>query len=301
MKKVLLLPALLCATGLFAQEERVKGIATLACQCAEEIDGTQPKDKVIEAINSCITSRTLMYDLQQVQSEADKDKKDGKDKKEYNLSFSTGPDKAVQAYLNKNCAAVQGLMAGDVIKPEAMSTDKKAMAFYDEARQYSDQKMYDMAVVAYTKAVKRDPKFITAWNYLGLNYRRMENYKEAIKCYEKSLELDPTGTFPMQNMGVAYQLMGDYAGASAAYEKLVAAQPENPEGYYGAGLNYYQAKNYEKGVDYMIKAYLLYTDAESPYADDAKSQLVSYYKDLEAQGKLDIFETAATNNGIKTE
>lgn len=242
-----------------------------------------------------------MYDLQKVKGDADKDKAEGSDKKEYNLTFNPGPDPQVSAYLNKNCETVQKLMATDVIKPGAMSSDKKALEFYEEGRRYVEEKKYDMAVVSYNKAVKRDPEFITAWNYLGLNYRRLENYKEAIICYEKSLELDPTGTFPLQNMGVTYQLMNDNAKAAETYERLVALDTKNPEGYYGAGANYYLAGNYEKGVGYMFKAYVLYAEAKSPYADDAKALLGEYYNDLKEKGKLDIFITAAKDNGIELE
>jgi len=296
---VALLPGITMAQ---AQEDRVKAIGEKACGCAGDIDGSQTKDKVIEAINSCIDSRTMLYDMQQATAQAEKDRQDGAtEKKSYNVTVG-GNNKEVLAYLNKNCATVQSLMTADVVSPNAMSTDKKALSFYNEAMAYTDEKKYDLALVSYNKAVKQDPKFITAWNYMGLNYRRLSNYSEAIKCYKKSLELDPKGVFALQNMAVAYQLQLDYANAGKAYEGLITADPKNPEGYFGAGQIYYTNLNEpEKGLGYMFTAYLLYNDMQSPYTEDARSVLAGFLQDLKEKGKEAMFKEVAEKNGIKLE
>lgn len=180
----------------------------------------------------------------------------------------------------------------------SMSKNKKALAQYEEGVAYEAKEMYDMAIVSYSKAVKIDSKFSFAWDNLGLCYRKRGNYKEAIKCYEKSLELDPKGTMPLQNIAVAYEYLKDYKNSSLTYEKLIALHPDNPEGYFGAGRVFYLNENYEKGVDYMFKAFKLYNETRSPYVSDAQQNLQYYYGDLEKKGKLNIFKDAAKNNKI---
>lgn len=283
--------------GIKAQD-KVKDIADKACACTDKINATgMSREKIIEEINSCIRSTSLMAQLTSVYAQTEEDKKLDNTKKEYNITVGEN-DKEVQAYLNKNCESVKKLMAVNV-EPVQLSKNKKALKFYEEGLVYSQEKKYDLAVVSYNKAVKEDPKFITAWNYLGLNYRRLNNFNEAIKCYKKSLELDPKGMMPLQNTAIAYEYLQDYENASVAYEKFIAAYPENPEGYYGGGRTFYLLGNYEKGLDYTFRAYNMYTEAQSPYANDAQQALAQYYKELNEMGKLELFMQAAKNNNIE--
>jgi tetratricopeptide (TPR) repeat protein len=285
--------------GANAQDAKVKEVANLSCDCAAKIDAAGlSKEKVIEEINSCIKTNSLLTQLKAVNEQSEKDKQSGdSSKKEYNIVLD-GDFKEVQNYLNTNCDAVKNLMAAykGVV---ALSKNKKALRYYEEGLQYSNDKKYDLAVVSYSKSVKEDPEFITAWNYLGLNYRRLNNYKAAIDCYKKSLELDPNGEMPLQNMAIAYQYLKDYKNAAATYEKFIALHKDDPEGYFGAANSYYSAGELEKGVDYIFKAYKLYNQEESPYLNDAKQILSDYYKELKAQGKEEVFMQAAKNNDIK--
>lgn len=299
LKAFILSTLLTAGHSAMAQDDKVKGVADLACDCAAKIDATGlSRDKVIEEINSCIRTNSLMAQLKAVNEQSEKDKQSGNStKKEYNITM--GDDfKEVQAYLTKNCDAVKNLMAAnkDII---ALSKNKKAVKFYEEGLQYTNEQKYDLALVSYSKAVKEDPKFIIAWNYLGLNYRRLNNFGEAIRCYKKSLELDPDGLMPLQNMAIAYQYLNDFKNAAATYEKFIALHKDDPEGYFGAANAFYAAGEFEKGVDHIFKAYKLYTLAESPYLSDAKQILMEYYKELKAQGKEELFTEAAKNNDIE--
>ncbi|MEL1245989.1 tetratricopeptide repeat protein [Flavobacterium sp. DGU11] len=272
----------------------IKALADKACECSASINGALAKEKVIEEINSCIRRNTLLSQLTKVNEDSKKSEGTG-EKKEYNITLDEN-FKEIQAYLYKNCVVVQKLMAGT--DQVVLSENKKAMAFYEEGLQYTNIKNYDMAVVSYSKAVSADPKFVTAWNYLGLNYRRLNKYSEAIKCYQKSLDINPEGTMPLQNMAIAYELLNDDKKAAETYVAFTIKHPTDPEGYFGAGSIYYKMEEYEKGVDYMFRAYNLYKEAESPYVNDALENLKRYYADLNQKGKKDIFITAAKNNNI---
>jgi tetratricopeptide (TPR) repeat protein len=299
LKKVTLFVLLTVGYTATAQDDKVKEVAGLACDCVSKIQATGlSTEKVIEEINSCIRTNSLMTKLKAVNEQSEKDKQSGDTtKKEYNITM--GDDfKEVQTYLNKNCDAVKTLMAANK-EVVALSKNKKAVKFYEEGLQYTKEKQYNLAVVSYSKAVKYDPEFVIAWNYLGLNYRRLNNYTEAIKCYKKSLELDPTGLMPLQNMAIAYQYLEDFKNAAATYEKFIALHKDDPEGYFGAASAFYSAGEFEKGVDYIFKAYKLYAEAESPYVNDAKQILFQYNTELKAQGKEEVFRQAAKNNDIE--
>ena len=206
----------------------------------------------------------------------------------------------IQRYMLENCPNVKYLMSVHEVKGKnSMSKNKKALEYYEEGLAYSAQEKYDLAIVSYNKAVKKDPNFAFAWDNLGMSYRRRGNYKEAIKCYKKSLEVDPQGKMPLQNMAVAYGLLQDYKQSATTYEEYIKLYPNDPEGYFGAGRTHYLAGNYEKGVDNMFKAYKLYNEAQSPYINDAQQLIATFYNDLKEKGKLDIFTEAAKNNNIQ--
>lgn len=299
LKNAAALLLLLTGFAASAQDDKVKNVAGVACDCAAKIEATgMSREKVIEEINSCIKMNSLMAQLKAVNEQSEKAKQSGDSgKKEYNITL--GDDfKEVQAYLNANCDAVKNLMAVNK-ETVVLSKNKKALKYYEEGLQYTNEQKYDLAVVSYSKSVKEDPKFITAWNYLGLNYRRLNNFTEAINCYKKSLELDPNGLMPLQNMAIAYQYLNDFKNAAATYEKFIALHKDDPEGYFGAANALYSAGEYEKGVNYIFKAYKLYAQTESPYVNDAKQVLSQYYKELQAQGKEEVFMQAAKNNNIE--
>jgi len=299
MKKSLLyiVITLLLSVAVHAQDDaRIKPLADKACECLAKIDGDTSKEKIIDEINSCIEGTSLMQQLTDVNTQSEAAKKSGDtSKKEYTITYGDN-FKEVQAYMYKNCPLLQTLMAAST--GQALSQNKKAMEYYNEARAYTNEQKYDMAVVSYNKAIKADPKFATAYDYMGINYRRLNNYKEAINCYNKSLAINPNGELPLQNTAIAYELLNDNKQAAATYEKFIALHPDNPEGYYGAARTFYTLEDYEKGTDNIFKAYKLYNLQKSPYVNDALDTLKFYYKDLKEKNKLDVFNQAAKNNNI---
>lgn len=294
---------------------KIKEMADKACDCAEKISVNLTREETVEEINSCITaqitSNQLMSSLKGLIEEAAKEIETDStavvtdtitDEQIKNINISINSEEnfeEIQAYMFANCPAVKTLMASNNIESKhSMSKNKKALEFYYEGLDYYEKGKYDMAIVSYNKAVKKDPKFAFAWDNLGLSYRQMGNYKEAVKCYKKSLEIDPTGVTPLQNMAVAYTFMEDFKQAGETYEKYIKLYPNDPEGYYGAGRAYYMGGNHEQGVDNMFKAFKIYSETKSPYISDAQQMLAFFYQDLEQKGKLDIFMQAAKNNNI---
>lgn len=297
----------------FAQDiEKIKKIGDEACECTKEISTDQVRDSIVKKINDCIFSQILLDQMtsqfgtpeeirEEVSKLTDNDTvvEIGKNKGK-NIVITMDKDfDEIQQYMFENCARVQTLLTiSNLESKNSMSKDKKALEFYREGEGYYSRGQYDLAIVSFKKAVKRDPKFAFAWDNLGISYRKRGNYHEAIKCYKKSLEVDPAGTMPLQNIAVAYDYLKDYENASASYEEIIKKYPDNPEGYYGAARAYYNADDYEKGVDNMFKAYLMYKKAQSPYVNDALDNLKFYYRDLKQKDKLAIFMKAAENNDI---
>lgn len=151
----------------------------------------------------------------------------------------------------------------------------------------------------FEKAVKEDSEFAFAWDNLGVNYRRLKNYDKAIECYKKSLEIDPKGLMPLQNMALVYQYKKEYNKAIESYGKLAELDKNNPEVFYGIGNVYIvNLQDYEKGLDYMCKAYNLYVYLKSPYRSDAEKLISFVFVEMKKQGKEEKFNQILKNNNI---
>lgn len=304
---LMLMPMLAMAqdTAEADNEAAIKKLSDNACECAREISTFQVKDSIISQINSCISAEImkdqmtkLLGNLQKAEEDSAETKSDTVKERTIKI-YAKQNFEEIQAYMLKNCPSVKTLMSAyDVKGKKSMSTNKKALEYYQEGQDYSAREQYDLAIVSYNKAVKKDPEFAFAWDNLGISYRKRGNFKEAIKCYEKSLEIDPNGAVPLQSMAVAYGLMNDFKKSAEVYDRFIKLHPEDPEGYFGSGRASYLAGDYSKGVDNMFKAYKIYLETESPYVNDAQQVLASFYTDLKEKGKFEIFEEAAKNNGI---
>jgi tetratricopeptide (TPR) repeat protein len=288
-----------------AHKTKIEKIAGEACDCTEKIDTNIPRDTIVEKINTCIEGSVMADQMLAIDVDNLTGTEEGVevDTVSQSVNITINPRKdfdEIQSFLFQNCPNIKRLLASnDVESDKSMSKNPKALKYYDEAQDYETDGEYEKAIELYKKAIKEDKNFAFAWDNIGLCYRKSNNYTEAIKCYEQSLKIDPAGAMPRQNIAIAYEYLKDYKKAAAAYEAVIKHDPKNPEGYYGAGRAFYFDENFEKGVDYMFKAYKMYSEANSPYIEDAQNMLGAMYDDLEKKGKIAIFETAAKNNGVE--
>lgn len=182
----------------------------------------------------------------------------------------------------------------------ALAQDKKVKAseYYTEGQALYKKGEYAEALEDFKKAVEANPELTAAWDSLGLCYHKADNFQEAVKCYEKSLKLDPKGKPALKNMARAYEFMGENKLAGETYLRYAGLYPDDADGYFDAGRQFYLAGDYEKGVDNMCRAYVMYQDTNSPKKIETQKNLAFYLDDLKEKGKFEIFKKAATNNGI---
>ena len=292
----------------YAQDKIDQKIIDESCSCIKKISLSLEKSSKIDSLNSCVTQSILMSQMENITKDLSKilDDQKGKIKdttyvsgKNINITLDKDFD-IIQKKLFQDCPYVKSLMMSNEQESEnSVSNKKKAREYYSQGQKYSEKEQYDLAVVQYNKAVKSDPNFAFAWDNMGLCYRKLNRYEEAIKCYKKSLEIEPNGTMPLQNMAVAYDFLKDYKSASETYLKIIKNNPEDAEGYYGAGTAFFSNQDFEKGLDYMFQAYLIYKKTNSPYIHDSKTLIGNYYKFLKDNNQIDLFNKVAAKYKIQ--
>jgi Flp pilus assembly protein TadD len=102
-------------------------------------------------------------------------------------------------------------------------------------------------------AVERDPKFISAYNTLGVIYRRHGNLAEAERTLAFALEREPNNTHVMSNLVPVLDAMGRKADAAALSRRLAELDPHPPFSYFMLGMNALRERNFEVARDMFAK------------------------------------------------
>lgn len=269
-------------------EER---IATQSCDCLNK------KGEITEEIYSnCLSSS--MADV--VMND-----KDPKVRESINTveGIKTLLEKSAEV-LNKTCDKINVKPKPVISKSSPFYTDSKneqAQNSYIIAKDFMHDQKYQLAIEAFQMALKNDPKFVLALDDIAMCYRQLKDYDNAVKYYKKSLEIYPEGDFALVNIGVVYSLKTDYKTAITYYEKLIKFDPNNPEGFFGAGKNYLALNEDEKALDNIFKAHRIYTIDKSDYIKDTEQIIGAIYQKMKSEKKEDLFKKVAEQNDIKIE
>lgn len=84
-------------------------------------------------------------------------------------------------------------------------------------------------------AVEQDPHLLTAYNTLGVVYKRHGNRKEAEQVFSHILEIEPDNTIAMANRVLVLRELGRSGEANSLAERLRQIRPYPPFHFYDLG------------------------------------------------------------------
>lgn len=277
-----------------------------ACKCIDSISVSRKgKTEITADISECIEKQVESYQLI-MKMYASMTGKAKDNRIELNVDKNSAEYRhyyfEIERWLKDSCASLNlAVAANNEENKHSVSRNKKARELYDTGIEWLKKENYEKAAQYFKKAVDEDEKFAFAWDNLGICYRKLEKYDEALAAYNKSLEIDPDGITPLQNIPVVYQYQKKFDKALGAYKLLQARYPNDPEGFYGAGLVYLNNEtDYENALQDLCKAYNLYIKNSSPYRVDAEKVINYIYSRMKADGKEKRFFEILEQNNIKT-
>ena len=124
-------------------------------------------------------------------------------------------------------------------------------------------------------AVRQDPEFVSAYNTLGVVYRRHGNPNEAEKVLAYALERDPRNTRVVANLIRVLSDLGQVANAQALTRRLELLEPEPPYSYFDPGLQAMRDHDYKAARDLFAKEV-----ARAPFDHEFHFWLASAYAGL---------------------
>jgi Tfp pilus assembly protein PilF len=102
-------------------------------------------------------------------------------------------------------------------------------------------------------ALEQDPAFVSAYNTLGVIYRRHGNPAEAERVLAYALEREPRNTRVMSNMVRALNDQGKVAEAESLRSKLEQMEPNPVFSYFERGMRAMREGNYKAARDLFAK------------------------------------------------
>lgn len=80
-----------------------------------------------------------------------------------------------------------------------------AAAYVERGNKYRNKGEYDRAIDDYGEAIRLNPQFVAAFNYLGIAYASKGQHDRAIADYDEAIRLDPKDAVSFCERGNAYR------------------------------------------------------------------------------------------------
>ena len=103
------------------------------------------------------------------------------------------------------------------------------------------------------EAIRQDPRFLSAFNTLGVIYQMHGHLAYAQQALEYVLEREPANTRAMSNLASVLALRGQATAAADLRRKLEQMEPNPPFGYYKRGIAAMQAGDYKLAKEMFAK------------------------------------------------
>jgi len=82
------------------------------------------------------------------------------------------------------------------------------------------------AIAEFEKVISIDPKYIKAYNGMGVSYDLLGEFGNALLSYETAISLDPAQAYLYNNLGYSWLMQGNPARAIAAFQKAIFLDPQ---------------------------------------------------------------------------
>ena len=156
----------------------------------------------------------------------------------------------------------------------ALSKDPKVLLENSKEKQRIGA--YDEAIEILNMAVKIDPKFVPAYNQIGLILFEADKKNESVEAFKKAIAIDPKNLNSRLGLGKTYSMITRNDLAVEQYLKAADLKKNDPEILFKIALEYWYHQNLEKSKEYYNKV----LEIDSSHTQ-AHLNLISVYESLE--------------------
>ena len=156
----------------------------------------------------------------------------------------------------------------------ALSKDPKVLLENSKEKQRIGA--YDEAIKILNMAIKIDPKFVPAYNQIGLILFEADKKNESVGAFKNAIAIDPKNLNSRLGLGKTYSMITRNDLAVEQYLKAADIKKNDPEILFKIALEYWYHQNLEKSKEYYNKV----LEIDSSHTQ-AHLNLISVYERLE--------------------
>lgn len=160
------------------------------------------------------------------------------------------------------------------VRSTALSKDPKVLLENSKEKQRIGA--YDEAIEILNMAVKIDPKFVPAYNQIGLILFEADKKNESVEAFKNAIAIDPKNLNSRLGLGKTYSMITRNDLAVEQYLKAADLKKNDPEILFKIALEYWYHQNLEKSKEYYNKV----LEIDSSHTQ-AHLNLISVYERLE--------------------
>ena len=160
------------------------------------------------------------------------------------------------------------------VRSTALSKDPKVLLENSKEKQRIGA--YDEAIEILNMAVKIDPKFVPAYNQMGLILFEADKKDESIEAFKNAIAIDPENLNSRLGLGKTYSMITRNDLAVEQYLKAADLKKNDPEILFKIALEYWYHQNLEKSKEYYNKV----LEIDSSHIQ-THLNLISVYESLE--------------------
>ena len=118
---------------------------------------------------------------------------------------------------------------------------------------YQQRGQHREAIAEFKKVLTIDPKYVKAYNGLGVSYDLLGEFSNAITSYEAALALDPGQAYLHNNLGYSYILQGNPARAISAFQKAISLNPQEPRFHNNLASAYAEKAQFQLAMEEFLR------------------------------------------------
>lgn len=92
---------------------------------------------------------------------------------------------------------------------------------------YSLKGSHEKAILHFTRAIKCNPAYLTAWTLMGHEYVELRNTAAAVQCYRRAVQVSPADYRAWYGLGQTYEMLHLFQYALYYYKKACFLKPQD--------------------------------------------------------------------------
>ena len=126
------------------------------------------------------------------------------------------------------------------------SDSTNALNFFTKGNLLAEENKHKEAIEFFSKCIKLQPDYTTAYNNRGYSYLAIGQIEEAIKDFKKAIELAPKFHEAYNNLGLAYKQIGEFTLALTNFKLATTYKPDYSDALYNLGNTSLQIGKYKE-------------------------------------------------------